>query len=454
MDKMARAVLFGLVFFGLNFIAERVEGQGLLFLEPIVRYYIVGLPDVSPQFVLEPECKLLDKIDERDYELERVVLKMGKKRYVYFEDRITISKDGRIFTKKKRITDVEKDIVLRIINLDTCETEIVRIQKRGKQLISPPGYIVRVVKRVNGVEWNGRNTHFQIVSPRPFIVLRIAWPEEASRSIITEKIGKKGRKIKVKRTEKYVRNIVYTPYSADDPATFEETEDGVHTPEISAGGAEDLLNIVDNARQILRDKGVMSKIFPQYTVGDTPFISPKAYARLIVEQIDLTEFRFDSMVSVERALVILRTNRNRAFATCNSSKPSRACGAFQFTDRWRGRRPGTYSTVVRAYPEAELVKNFPEGAFNHVNAAMAAILLLDLNLKDLVNEFGLRVTEDLVILQEVLFGTYNGSPRWVRLSLREYYRGKLNRWSDARYLRTETRGYLEKQSYLIENDLP
>ncbi len=264
------------------------------------------------------------------------------------------------------------------------------------------------------------------------------------------------KKTRVNRTEKYIENIIYAPYSTDDPNTSNEIEQGIHTPETSIAGAEDIKNIFTTACQTLRDRGVMSKAFPGHIVCELPFLSLKAYQRLLlIEQMDESEFYLERLKTTERVLVILRANPGRAFATCNSSRASRACGAMQFTDRWRGkRRPGTYSTVARAYSEAQLIKSFPDGAFDHVNAAMAAILLHDLNLKGLVDKFGEKIVQNSVILEEALAGCYNGNPKWTHMALNEYFSKKLTDWTTSRYLRTETRGYLVKDRYLIEYDLP
>ena len=110
--------------------------------------------------------------------------------------------------------------------------------------------------------------------------------------------------------------------------------------------------------------------------------------------------------------------------------------------------------VVKNYPTAGLIKNFEVGAADHINSAMAAILLHDLNLKDLVRLFGEKITENPVVLEELLDGAYNGAPKWVHKSLTASLAKGLADWSNTKYLRTETRGYLVKLRYLVKNNLP
>ncbi|MDP3697736.1 MAG: hypothetical protein Q8R55_07055 [Candidatus Taylorbacteria bacterium] len=412
----------------------------VIFILMLILFYAVfseGGQDLSVQESAS-QWTLLDKIDENEDDLKNTQLKIGKKKYTHIEERIVYNAEGKITSiRKERKTDFEREIALRLLNLDTGVTEIVIVQKRGLLLIAPVGYDVQVVKRRNGIQWNGRNTHLKVLRPSQNIVIKIAWPDEKTK-----------------------KNFIYSPYSADDPNTPDEIEPGIHTPETVATGTEYARNIFTMACQILHDRGIRSRAFPQYLVCETPFLPLKAYQRLLlIEQMDESEFYLDSRKTAERVLVILGTNPNRAFPTCNSSKPWRACGLMQFTDRWRGKgRPGTYSTVVRAFPEAKLIKTFPAGAFDHINVAIATILLYNLNLDDLVRKFGQKIIEkiieDPVFTEMVLAAPYNGGLGWTNKALVDYFSGKIEDWTISKHLRKETRGYAVKHRYLIENDLP
>jgi|SRR3989344_8296266 len=424
----------------------RSDGQTILPVQAKVIEVINAQLDLGPP----PPCVLLDKIDEPALELESMSLKIGKKKFSYYDTRIGRSSSGKITTTNKKITDVEREIGLKLLNLNTCDTQVIKITKQGNKIIAPPGYDIRVVRRSSGLTWNAWNTHFYVASPSQSVVIKNAWPTDDTRVVTKTVTDKRGHKKTTSHTEKYVRNVIYTPYSADDPSTPDIVEPGIHTPEVFAGGVSDLKEIINKARSILRDNGVMSKAFPGQIVSDLPFLPPQVYERLmIIEQSDEGEFALDPRTTFERVLVILRVNRGKAWSeTCNRAG---ACGPFQFTN---SRGNGTYAMVVKSFPTAGLIKNFKVGAADHINSAMAAILLHDLNLKDLVRLFGPGITNDPIVLEELEDGGYNANPKWVHKSLTASLAKGLADWSDTKYLRTETRGYLVKLRYLAKNNLP
>lgn len=412
----------------------------------------------------KPSCSILEKIDEDDSGLAKIFLKIGKKRYSYKESRITRNSDGSILSVKKiKITDNEKELALLLLNIETCQTEILKAIKKDGQLVVPVGYDIRPVKRASGLTWNAFNTQFEVLIPLSTVVLKNAWPKEETRNVVTEKRDKNGKIVKKYQNQKYVKNTVYTLYSADNPNTVDSVEPGIHSKEVVSEGSNGVKNIINEARNILRSRRVFSKTFPDQIVSDLLFLPSEVYERLILaEQSDYNEFLFDRQKTMERILITLRGNKERAFASCNSRKPSRACGILQFTDRWRTirvrdrsiRAPGTYSTIVRGYPDAGLIKTFPAGAFDHVNIAMAAILLHDHNANLLFTIFGEKIIEDPVLLGEALAGCYNGSYRWTIMALEEYFDGKIDDWIKSRHLKKETREYIIKYRYVAENNLP
>src|SRR3989344_844430 len=369
----------------------RSDGQTILPVQAKVIEVINAQLDLGPP----PPCVLLDKIDEPALELESMSLKIGKKKFSYYDTRIGRSSSGKITTTNKKITDVEREIGLKLLNLNTCDTQVIKITKQGNKIIAPPGYDIRVVRRSSGLTWNAWNTHFYVASPSQSVVIKNAWPTDDTRVVTKTVTDKRGHKKTTSHTEKYVRNVIYTPYSADDPSTPDIVEPGIHTPEVFAGGVSDLKEIINKARSILR------------------------------------------------------VNRGKAWSeTCNRAG---ACGPFQFTN---SRGNGTYAMVVKSFPTAGLIKNFKVGAADHINSAMAAILLHDLNLKDLVRLFGPGITNDPIVLEELEDGGYNANPKWVHKSLTASLAKGLADWSDTKYLRTETRGYLVKLRYLAKNNLP
>jgi hypothetical protein len=124
--------------------------------------------------------------------------------------------------------------------------------------------------------------------------------------------------------------------------------------------------------------------------------------------------------------------------------------------------PRTYSDIRKFYPAAGIENDFRAGAGNHVNSIMAAILLHDNNLAPLVKKFGDRILDD-PDLEKYLASSYNGAPKWVYNSLNATISKGFTDWvtvlsptrKDSKGgLRKETRDFMTKLDYLIENNLP
>jgi hypothetical protein len=412
----------------------------ILLIIVLIFLFRISINAEAQPLIPQTDWTMLQKVDESENDLKNIKLKISHSRFTHQEERIVYNSVGKVIsTRIIDVTDFERELAIKLLDLSSGSTEIIKVTRRGLDLISPFGYKIEVVKRENGIQWNGRNTNLKITQPENRIVLKIVWPNEAT-CIVEKEIIKKGKKTINKRKEKCIENLIYTPYS-----------EGIHTTEIVAAGIEEIDKIFEYACQILRDRGVMSKAFPGNIVCELPFLPLDAYKRLLlIEQMDESEFNLDPVKTAERVLVIFRTNRGRAFPTCNSWG---ACGSMQFTDGGRRKKSGTYSAVVRSFPNAQLMKAFPAGAFDHVNVAMAAILLHDLNLRDLASKFP-QITGDSQMLEEALAGCYNGNCMWTIKSLADYYSGKVNDWVESKYLRPETKGYIPKLRFLIDNNLP
>lgn len=396
---------------------------------------------VTIEFSRSPEPQqavfsLLDKILEEDQILNTLPLKVGDTEISYTEERISRDSNGKIRRSILKRKDYEKEIALKLLNTSTGQTEIIKIIKKGKRLINPAGYLVEVVTRPSGITWNAWNTSYKVVEPANRVVIKNSYPAIKSLKKVTQTVtAKNGAKKKITKTvPNLVENIVYVPYSDD-----------LKTLEIITKGQSDLRQIIQSARELLNQSSVYSKAVPEKLVTE---VLPAEYylRRPIIEQSDLGEFIIDPEGMVDRFLVILGTNGKRAWSeTCNKSG---ACGLYQFTDNGIF---GTYRTVVKKYPPAQLIKDFQTGASDHVNSAMAAMLLDDLNLAELVKKYGNKILNDPK-LEEYLAASYNGAPRWVHKSLNATLGKSVAEW--GRHLRSETKGFMTKLRYLINHDLP
>jgi len=389
------------------YLTTVINGQSFLFDQ--AKLGITPSPSVEPT----PTWSLLDKINEKDDQLLTLDLKVGDKDIEYEENRISIN-GAKITTTIKKLKDPGKEIGLKLLNIETGEIQIIKITKKGAELISPTGYNIEVVERVNGIRWNDWNTLYKVIEPADTIVVKNLYPK-------VEKVNGKNM----------VENVLYSPYS-----------DALHIPELITAGNEYIRTTVLAAFDRLAQNKVESETFDGQLVSDVKYLSTRFFMRLpLLEQSDLTEFLLDPQGTVERVKVIIAANGSLAYSkTCSKAT---ACGWIQFT-------PGTYGMIRRSYPEAGLIDDFEKGAADHVNSMMAAILLYDYNLAGLVVRHGNQILDDQR-LEEYLAASYNGSPLTASKSLKASLVGRLIDWVAG--LKSETKGFMAKLRYLQENNI-
>lgn len=391
---------------------------------------------------------ILDKLTEKDDELSKVSVSIGPQEMVYYENRISVlsyGTQGECLKKhgvwdevhnlcksitRKRLLDKERTIGLKLLNVETGSVEVIKAQtkitKDGVNIIAPEGYQIETVERPNGIRWNYWNTMYKVTAPTDMTVIKNFFPREET--AISSRVVK--GKV-VRKTKRVVTGLLYVPYG-------EYLDQDV----VVAEGKNYIKAVVLRAFANLRERDVKSKFFNQ-PVADIEALSPRFFERLpLLEQSDLTEFKIDPARTARRVLILIGANKEIAFApTCNRAS---ACGWIQFT-------PRTYSSIRRANPAAKLATDFKKGAADHVNVMMAAILLHQTNLVELVRRYGGGIMDD-PHLEEYLAAAYNGAPRWVHQSLNATLGKAISDWT--KHLRSETHGFMYKLRYLVANDLP
>lgn len=384
---------------------------------------------------------LVEKMDEKDDLLRDLFLNVSTKSLDFYETRV-IQNGGQISSSKKKLTEQNKDIGMKIMDMDTGEIQIIkisiRVKKEGIEIISPPGYQISIADRTSGIKWNKWNTLYKITSPIKWVVLKNKYPDVTAttqRVIVKDKTG---RKKTVTRKVYTVEEFIYSPYSGD-----------LHAPELIGAGQEYLKSVVTSAIADLKNKQVPSRSLAGQMVADISALSPSFFTRLpLLEQTDMTEFNADPQMTIERIFVIIGTNKDVAFKKTGSK--AGALGWVQFTKT-------TYNSIRKAYPSAKLMTDFETGAADHLNSMKAAILLYDYNLNDLVRKHGKKILGD-PRLEEYLAAAYNGRPSRVSLSLRASIAANLGDWIYALSakkggLAEETKGYMIKIRYLREKEL-
>jgi len=354
------------------------------------------------------------KIVEGTALFKDVMLQVGSEKISYTEKRV-LSDGGKVTVSEQKFKDYEREIALVLLNEKTGKLDVIKIVKRGGQLVNPPGYQIQIVERMNGIRWNHWATQYKVISPKNLVVLLNKYP-----------IEKDGGEVEY---------FIYSAYSDD-----------LDKPALIEAGAEYLDEVVGQARQELRQNGVMSKAVPNKLVVD---VLPADYYKHLpfLEQSDSLEALANSEWTTKRILGTLGYNKDKAWTM--SSNFAGANGWIQFTDNGSRGRPGTYTTIARQYPNALLDPDFRRGAANHVNSMKAAMLLHDNNLALLVNKFGNGILTSQH-LEEYLAAAYNGSPSHVVKSIAKSGILTAN-WYGS--LMTETKGYIAKLRLLNDSNI-
>jgi hypothetical protein len=363
--------------------------------------------------------KLLDALREASDELKSEHLNVGFDKLTYTEIR-----NG----SPRSFTDVEKEIALRIIDLATGEVKKTKIIKKGGELIeTDDNFSIEAVTRTNGIRWNNFNTIFRVLSPPHQAVLAVKYPliTDYRWERVKERtaLGVQSRLIH----KPIVEEVIYAPYSPE-----------LHFAELIAEGKRYLEKIDFNARSELNIRKVRSRAMPGKLV--TEVVSSDWIRKLpLLEQTDFGEFVIDPRRSFERVLWILGANKERAYQYTQSS--ASALGWVQFI-------PATYKSIVsRLYKEAALKKDFESGARDHLSSLMAAYLLYDYNLAELVRRFGLGILEDQ-LLEEYLAASYNGKPSRTFASISQFTAARRRHTDWTSELKNETKEFLAKLRYL------
>lgn len=408
---------------------------------------LLGEDAVVGEVPLLPTCDIAAIVAQTatDPELKAYPVKAGRSLHSYIEVR---------FGKVKPYTDYELDIGLRVLDLETCTTRVVGIQKRyGKArvqvpvttksgtvwkealkpvatLAAPDGWSIEAIRRANGIQWNNWATDFSVTEPAGKVVVGVRWP--------------------------YVPKVIIRRAPRVDPVTYVPYVRGLHLPELIEDGKEYRKELGDRAYDELRALQVPSRAFPGTLVADVDAIEASFLTTLAAnEHMDPGEFVLDSRWTADRIHIVLGANReNTARYTCSSKG---ACGLMQFM-------PGTYRDMRRRYPTAKLMTDTNEGRRDHLNAMKAAILLHDNNLayfrERLTPEQFAQILADKVLRRQLLASAYNtGAGRTVTVYLIALQK-KITPWTEAKgrrcskatkwaeCLMEETKGYLAKDEFL------
>lgn len=204
-------------------------------------------------------------------------------------------------------------------------------------------------------------------------------------------------------------------------AYYVSTHPGLVTPETVNAGQIYVRNVLDTARSVLREKGI--------------FIQPKvvdiAERLALVEHVDHWRFRNEYHPRIYNDVYMLYAlNQGQTYRYSVSS--AGAGGMVQMI-------PSTYRMIRSRYYSVGLMPDFVEGMRDHLNAAQAMLLYMQMTWNDLVsNDTVYQAMADGIATQEQLMAAgYNSNPARLKIYIR---RGGAN-WT--RLIPRETQMYLQ-----------
>ncbi len=179
-----------------------------------------------------------------------------------------------------------------------------------------------------------------------------------------------------------------------ETAYYMSTHPGLVTPETVSAGRFYVRNVIEIARDQLRNKGYMIQ----------PKVADIAERLATVEHVDHMRFRTEFHPNIYNDIFTLYAlNEGQTYRYSVSS--AGAGGMVQMI-------PPTYRMIRSRFPNASLMPDFVEGMRNHVNATQAMLLYMQMTWNDLIaNPTVQNAVQTGIATQEQLMAAgYNSNP--------------------------------------------
>jgi hypothetical protein len=179
-----------------------------------------------------------------------------------------------------------------------------------------------------------------------------------------------------------------------ETAYYMSTHPGLVTPEVVNAGRLYVRNTIDIAREKLRQKGLYV----------APNIADMAERLSIVEHVDHYRFRTEYHPNIYNDIFALYAlNEGQTYRYSVSS--AGAGGMVQMI-------PSTYAMIRNKFYNAGLMPDFVEGMRNHVNAAEAMLLYIQMTYNDLVlnSTISEAISSGIATEAELMSAGYNSNP--------------------------------------------
>ncbi len=285
--------------------------------------------------------------------------------------------------------------------------------------------------RIAYYEWKSQQIDYIVLSKDQFLTPNTAFNAVSTRGkqMTARMIRANGVNTPVVITDENGQSqlplLVQYPVERDgrfiETAYYMSTHPGLITPEVVNAGRFYVRNVIEIARDRLRDRGV----FIQPKVADI------AERLATVEHVDHMRFRTEFQPNIFNDIFTLYAlNEGQTYRYSVSS--AGAGGMVQMI-------PSTYSMIRGRYPNVALMPDFVEGMRNHVNASQAMLLYMQMTWNDLSASptITLAMQTGLATQEQLMAAGYNSNPA----KLAGYINRGGSNWTSL--IPKETRIYLQ-----------
>ena len=179
-----------------------------------------------------------------------------------------------------------------------------------------------------------------------------------------------------------------------ETAYYMSTHPGLVTPEVVNAGRYYVRNVIEIAREKLREKGITIQ----------PKVADIAERLSTVEHVDHARFRTEPQANIFNDIFTLYAlNEGQTYRYSVSS--AGAGGMVQMI-------PATYRLVRSRYPQINLMPDFVEGMRNHVNATQAMLLYMQLTWNDMNTSPTIQesLSSGIATQEQLMAAGYNSNP--------------------------------------------
>ena len=268
----------------------------------------------------------------------------------------------------------------------------------------PVSFPVSPIVRIAYYDWHTKKIDYIVISKDAFLIPNMATTALSStgRVMTTQTIRANGVNtpiiVRDDKGDPQLPLMIQYPVEKNgrfiETAYYMSTHPGLVTPEVVSAGRYYVHNVIEIARDQLRNKG--------YAIQ--PKVADIAERLATVEHVDHLRFRTEFQSNIFNDIFTLYAlNEGQTYRYSVSS--AGAGGMVQMI-------PPTYRMVRNLYPNANLMPDFVEGMRNHVNATQAMLLYMQMTWNDLAASPTVSdaVTTNIATQEQLMAAGYNSNP--------------------------------------------